>query len=76
MPVVVGVLTETAARETRVALVPEIAAKLRALGVRVIMERGAGTLAHFPDASYTDIEFGDAASILSIADVQIGRAHV
>ena len=69
MPVVVGVLTETAARETRVALVPEIAAKLRALGVRVLMERGAGTLAHFPDASYKDIEFGDAASILSAADV-------
>jgi H+-translocating NAD(P) transhydrogenase subunit alpha len=69
MPVVVGVLMETAVRETRVALVPEIATKLRALGVRVMMERGAGTLAHFPDASYTDIEFGDAASILSSADV-------
>jgi NAD(P) transhydrogenase subunit alpha len=69
MPVVVGVLTETAARETRVALVPEIAAKLRALGVRVMMERGAGSLAHFPDASYADIEFGDAAAILSSADV-------
>ena len=69
MPVVVGVLTETAARETRVALVPEIAAKLRTLGVRIMMERSAGMLAHFPDASYTDIEFGDAATILSTADV-------
>ena len=69
MPVVVGVLTETAARETRVAVVPEIAVKLRALGVRVLMERGAGALAHFPDASYTDVEIGDAASILSSADV-------
>jgi NAD(P) transhydrogenase subunit alpha len=69
MPVVVGVLTETAARETRVAVVPEIAAKLQALGVKVMMERGAGTLAHFPDASYKDVEFGDAASILSSADV-------
>jgi len=29
MAVVVGVLTETAAKETRVAVVPEIAAKLR-----------------------------------------------
>jgi len=69
MPVILGVLTETAALETRVAMVPEIAAKLRALGVRVVMERGAGALAHFPDASYVDVEFGSAASILSTADV-------
>ncbi len=69
MPVVVGVLTETAARETRVAVVPEIASKLRALGVRVMIERGAGALAHFPDAGYTDVEFSDAATVLSTADI-------
>jgi len=69
MAVVVGVLTETAASETRVAVVPEIAAKLKAAGVRVFLERGAGTAAHFPDASYTDAEFGDAPAILASADV-------
>jgi NAD(P) transhydrogenase subunit alpha len=69
MAVVVGVLTETAANETRVAVVPEIAAKLKAAGVRVFLERGAGTAAHFPDASYTDAEFGDAPAILASADV-------
>src|SRR5271168_4149527 len=69
MSVVVGVLTETAAKETRVALVPEIATKLKSLGARVLIERGAGALAHFPDALYTDAEFGDAATILSAADV-------
>ncbi len=69
MSVVVGVLTETAAKETRVALVPEIATKLKTAGVRVLMERGAGMKAHFPDALYTDAEFGDAASILGSADV-------
>ncbi len=69
MPVVVGVLTETAAKETRVALVPEIASKLHAAGVRVMMERGAGARAHFPDALYRDAEFSDAATILSSADV-------
>jgi hypothetical protein len=42
MAVVVGVLTETAAKETRVAVVPEIAAKLKTAGVRVLIERGAG----------------------------------
>jgi NAD(P) transhydrogenase subunit alpha len=69
MAVVVGVLTETAAKETRVAVVPEIAAKLKAAGVRVLIERGAGTSAHFPDASYADAEFSDAATILGSADV-------
>ncbi len=69
MAVVVGVLTETAAKETRVAVVPEIAAKLKALGVRVLIERGAGAAAHFPDASYADAEFSDAASILAAADI-------
>jgi H+-translocating NAD(P) transhydrogenase subunit alpha len=69
MAVVVGVLTETAANETRVAVVPEIATKLKAAGVRVIIERGAGDLAHFPDTLYTDAEFSDAATILGTADV-------
>jgi NAD(P) transhydrogenase subunit alpha len=69
MPVVVGVLTETAAQETRVALVPEIATKLKAIGVRVLIERGAGAQSHFPDALYADAEFSDAATILSSADV-------
>ena len=69
MAVVVGVLRETAAKETRVAVVPEIAAKLKALGVRVLVERGAGTLAHFPDGLYGDAELSDAATILASADV-------
>jgi NAD(P) transhydrogenase subunit alpha len=69
MAVVVGVLTETAARETRVAVVPEIATKLKALGVRVLIERGAGVAAHFPDAAYTDAELTDAATILKSADI-------
>src|ERR1700722_3296759 len=69
MSVVVGVLRETAAKETRVAVVPEIAAKLRAAGARVLIQRGAGMAAHFPDALYTDAEFSDAAAILGSADV-------
>ena len=69
MAVVVGVLRETAAKETRVAVVPEIAAKLRAAGARVLIERGAGTAAHFPDTLYADVEFSDAAAILGSADV-------
>jgi H+-translocating NAD(P) transhydrogenase subunit alpha len=69
MSVVVGVLMETAAKETRVAVVPEIAAKLKTAGVRVLIERGAGAAAHFPDNLYTEVEFSDAATILGTADV-------
>jgi NAD(P) transhydrogenase subunit alpha len=69
MPVVLGVLKENAADETRVALVPEIAGKLKALGARVLVERGAGAAAHFADAAYVDAELTDAASVLAAADV-------
>jgi len=69
MPVTVGVLRESAANESRVAIVPEIAAKLKALGARVLVERGAGTSAHFTDSAYKDAELTDAATILAGADV-------
>src|SRR6202789_2948003 len=69
MPVVVGVLKESAANETRVALTPEVAGKLKGLGARVLVERGAGTTAHFTDKAYADAELTDAATILSSADV-------
>jgi H+-translocating NAD(P) transhydrogenase subunit alpha len=69
MSVVAGILRETAAQETRVAVVPEIATKLKSLGVRVLLERGAGASAHFPDAAYTDAEFSDASTILASADI-------
>jgi NAD(P) transhydrogenase subunit alpha len=69
MAVVIGVLRETAAKETRVALVPETAAKLKALGARVLIESGAGVAAHFPDAAYTDAEISDAATILKSVDL-------
>ena len=69
MAVVIGVLKETVANETRVAVVPEIATKLKALGARVLLERGAGVTAHFPDAAYGDAELSDAAGILASADV-------
>jgi NAD(P) transhydrogenase subunit alpha len=69
MGVVVGVLKETAANENRVAITPEIAAKLRALGAAVVVETGAGLAAQFPDRQYADVEFADAAAILARADV-------
>src|SRR6478736_6220831 len=47
----VGVPKETAADERRVALVPELVAKLD--GIEVVVEQGAGTAASFTDEAFT-----------------------
>src|SRR6185295_18417930 len=70
MPVVIGALKEVAPNESRVALVPEVAGKFAALGARVVMERGAGDAAQFPDSAYKNTEFSPAAqALLQSADV-------
>ena len=70
MPVTIGALRESVPGETRVSLVPEVATKLKAAGARVLMERGAGVNAQFPDALYTDVEWADsAAAVVAQADV-------
>src|SRR5579862_2881022 len=70
MPVTIGALRERAPGETRVSLVPEIADKLAAAGVRVLLEREAGVSAQFPDALFKHIEWADPpGAVLSAADV-------
>jgi NAD(P) transhydrogenase subunit alpha len=70
MPVTFGALRERAPGETRVSLVPEIADKLAAAGVRVLLERGAGISAQFPDSAYRQVEWADsAAMVLAASDV-------
>jgi NAD(P) transhydrogenase subunit alpha len=48
----IGVPKETAPGERRVALVPAVIAPLKKAGFDVIVERGAGAAAGFPDADY------------------------
>jgi len=48
----VGIPKETTAGETRVAATPESVKKLRAAGLAVAIESGAGLSAHFPDTAY------------------------
>jgi H+-translocating NAD(P) transhydrogenase subunit alpha len=74
MPVVIGALAEIDAGETRVSLTPEVAGKLSAAGARVLLERGAGTRAQFPDALYKNVEWSDRASILAQVDVLLAVA--
>jgi len=50
----IGVPKERAAGERRVALVPELAGRLVASGFEVLVERGAGEAASFPDAAYDE----------------------
>jgi NAD(P) transhydrogenase subunit alpha len=70
MPVTIGVLRETVRGENRVAVVPEVATKLAAQGARILIQRGAGSAARFPDASYKDVAFADSAdAVIAESDV-------
>jgi H+-translocating NAD(P) transhydrogenase subunit alpha len=70
MSVTIGALKESAPQETRVSLTPEIAEKLTKEGARVILERGAGERARFPDSAYKNVTWADAAAaVLESADV-------
>ena len=70
MPVTIGALRETVPGEMRVSVVPEVAEKLAATGARVLLERGAGVSAQFPDALYKMTDWADsAAAVIAQADV-------
>ncbi|MDZ7644254.1 MAG: NAD(P) transhydrogenase subunit alpha [Woeseiaceae bacterium] len=69
MPLTVGVLKERLEGETRVALTPEITAKLHKLGVKVLVEQGAGEGSQLLDGEYTDAEIASPDEVLSGCDV-------
>ena len=70
MSVTIGALRESAPRETRVSLVPEVSDKLIRDGARVLIERAAGERAGYPDALYKGVTWSDGASgVLQAADV-------
>jgi NAD(P) transhydrogenase subunit alpha len=69
MPVTVVCLKETAAGERRVAITPETAKKLAALGAQVRVARDAGADAGFPDAAYEAAGGADGATALAEADL-------
>jgi len=72
----VGVAKETAPGERRVALVPEVLGKLKAAGLDILVERGAGVGAAILDAAYeeagativsTDELYAAADAVLRVA---------
>ena len=69
----VAVARETREGETRVAMVPELVAKLTALGHEVVVEPGAGAGALHPDEAYVaagavvaDDPYSDAGLVVSV----------
>src|SRR5438445_970828 len=60
MPVTIGALRESAPQETRVSLVPGVADKFAQTGARILIEKGAGTRAQFPDSAYKNVAWADS----------------
>jgi NAD(P) transhydrogenase subunit alpha len=70
MSVTIGALRESAPQETRVSIVPEVADKLVKDGARLLIERGAGERARFPDALYKSVSWAASGpEVLQGADV-------
>jgi len=66
---IVGAVRELVPGERRVAIVPATAALLAKAGHRVLIERGAGASAGFPDPAYGSAEVLDRATVLASAEV-------
>jgi NAD(P) transhydrogenase subunit alpha len=68
----IGVPRETATGERRVALVPELVGKLVGGGFEVLVERGAGEAASFPDSAYEEAgarlveDWADAEAVVKV----------
>lgn len=68
----IAIPTERRAHEKRVAATPDTVKKYRALGLDVVLERGAGDASRYPDSQYEDAGATiapDAASTLKDADI-------
>ena len=70
MPLVIGVLREAGHGEKRVAVVPEVVKKFKALSAELCIEQGAGDGSFLPDKY-----FGEVSIAPTNADV-FARSHV
>jgi len=70
MPLTIGVLKESSAHEARVALTPDVAAKLLESGVEIKMQSGAGARSHLNDPLYGGVQFQlSAGDVLAAAQI-------
>lgn len=61
MPTTIGVAREFHPGEHRVALVPDVAKRFRALGAEILIEKDAGENSAYPDAAFEDVRWTDNA---------------
>ena len=61
MPTTIGVAREFHPGEHRVALVPDVAKRFRALGAEILIEKDAGENSAYPDAAFADVRWTDNA---------------
>src|SRR5438128_4574109 len=71
MALTVGVVSESAPGERRVALVPASLGVLNKTGVQFVMESGAGSRAGFPDSEYSEkgVRLATREDVFQSADV-------
>lgn len=69
MSLIIGVPRETVAGETRVAVVPEVVKKFKALGAEFCIEAGAGSASHIQDADFGASIVASAAEVLAGAQI-------
>ena len=73
MSVKIAVPKETADGETRVAMVPKVAAKLAKMNVDIRVAKGAGEGSRIPDDAYDDpVQISDQAADIFGADIVLG----
>ena len=76
VPVKLAVIKESRPGEDRVAIVPEVAAKLAKTGVDVVVQSGAGAAARFPDEEYAAVGATIAPDAVSALKGVAVVAHV
>jgi proton-translocating NAD(P)+ transhydrogenase subunit alpha len=72
----IGVPNQAPAGETRVALVPDVAARLKTRELEVVVESGAGERSHIPDAAFEEAgaRIGSSGEALGAEIVTVVRA--
>ncbi|ANB02107.1 Re/Si-specific NAD(P)(+) transhydrogenase subunit alpha [Ectothiorhodospira sp. BSL-9] len=72
MPIKLAIPKETDRGERRVALDPAVAARFAKMGLEVMIQKGAGAEAQFPDEAYADARVvNDAKTLLGEADIVV-----
>lgn len=72
MPITLALVRESTAGERRVALDPPAVQRLTDQGAAVVMERGAGEAARYPDSAYAPTHFmNSAAEAIAAADILV-----